>query len=321
MSTVHFLNVRSGDCTIIQHNSSRVSVIDVCAGNYSASISDILLRPQKKTQMKMCDVPTNPVTYLKDLGITSIFRFILTHPDMDHLDGFANLVDEFGIANFWDNGLRREDLDFEGSPYNEDDWKKYKEVIERKFSSTTVLTPLANSRNKYFNQGDNVKGGDGLYILAPDKGLVDAANQTEDPNDGSYVLLYRSPGGKILIPGDAHDATLEYVLNKFKADVSDISVLIAPHHGRNSDRDFEFLDTLRPRLTLFGCAPPEYLSHEEWEKRGLRVVSNAEAGNIVLDCDTFGIDVYLENEGLTETPDIKNSQGYSCLGRIAKLNS
>ena len=30
MATIHFLNVKQGDCSIIRHNSDRVTVIDVC---------------------------------------------------------------------------------------------------------------------------------------------------------------------------------------------------------------------------------------------------------------------------------------------------
>lgn len=30
---IHFLNVRDGDCSIIEHDSGRVSMIDICCGN------------------------------------------------------------------------------------------------------------------------------------------------------------------------------------------------------------------------------------------------------------------------------------------------
>jgi len=30
MALIHFLNVKQGDCSIIEHNSGRVTVIDVC---------------------------------------------------------------------------------------------------------------------------------------------------------------------------------------------------------------------------------------------------------------------------------------------------
>ena len=35
-------------------------------------------------------------------------------------------------------------------------------------------------------------------------------------------------------------------------DVRDIDLLIAPHHGWRSGRNYQFLDVLNPRLTFFG---------------------------------------------------------------------
>lgn len=31
--------------------------------------------------------PVNPISYMKERGMTEVFRFIATHPDMNHLDG------------------------------------------------------------------------------------------------------------------------------------------------------------------------------------------------------------------------------------------
>lgn len=33
MPRIHFLNVGEGDCSIIQHSSDRVRMIDICGGN------------------------------------------------------------------------------------------------------------------------------------------------------------------------------------------------------------------------------------------------------------------------------------------------
>ena len=41
-----------------------------------------------KGNFRMCDHPTNPLDYLVKSGHQEIWRFILSHPDMDHLDGF-----------------------------------------------------------------------------------------------------------------------------------------------------------------------------------------------------------------------------------------
>jgi len=34
--------------------------------------------------------PVNPIEYLRDRGISEVFRFILTHPEMDHMDGIKD---------------------------------------------------------------------------------------------------------------------------------------------------------------------------------------------------------------------------------------
>jgi competence protein ComEC len=205
---------------------------------------------------------TNPISYLNDIGVEDIHRFVLTHPDMDHLDGFDELAEEFQIINFWDSGVRRDKPDFSVGHYTEADWDRYVKFRDGKEPGVRVITPLAEGRFKYANQSDDgTSGGDGLYILAPDKDLVAGANDTEICNDASYVLLYRSQGGRILIPGDAHDETWEYVIEHFAADVADCSVLLAPHHGRRSGASFEFLDTVSPKLTLFGCASSGHLAY------------------------------------------------------------
>lgn len=46
--------------------------------------------------------PVNPISYLKKHGISAVFRFILTHPDMDHMDGIKDFFEEFEPINFWD---------------------------------------------------------------------------------------------------------------------------------------------------------------------------------------------------------------------------
>ena len=163
--------------------------------------------------------------------------------------------------------------------------------------------------------------------MAPDSKLVTNANDAEICNDASYVLLYRSAGGKILIPGDAHDETWDYVVENFADDVADCSILFAPHHGRRSGCYFDFLDTVRPSLTLFGCASSGHLAYEKWRSRDLPVITNNQAGNVVLDISKGKIDVYIENEEFAEAQNVDcmvhNSQGYILLGSIqekAKVN-
>ena len=105
MSTIHFLNVKNGDCSIIQHNSGHVSVIDVCnASRHSERVEDFSLHDSTTSgNYHQKGHPTNPIAYLKQVVKTdSIFRYIQTHPDMDHMDGIKDLFNSFSVINFWD---------------------------------------------------------------------------------------------------------------------------------------------------------------------------------------------------------------------------
>ena len=328
MSELHFLNVQQGDCTCIIHEATgNCTVFDICSGNIpsTTSIEAHLVRmresPAVKGNFRMCKHPSNPIEFLTLLGESTVFRFILSHPDMDHLDGFNTLMNAKRVCNFWDSGARKEKPDFEGSPYEEIDWDRYVRVRDKR-EKVTVVTPRAGSRFQYANQDENGKGGgDGLYVLAPSKALVDEANESGDFNDASFVVLYRSVGGKILMPGDAHDKTWEYVLEHYEDDIRNCTVLIAPHHGRESGRSYEFLDVVNPTLTLFGCAPSEHLAYDAWKRRKLPKITNNQAGNISLHMNTDGMAVYVENDTFAEAVDgdtsIRNRLGYAFIAAIS----
>lgn len=330
MATVHFLNVAPGDCTVIQHGSGRVSMIDICDGNIDEVVRKAMIAEATRTKprgnFRMCRYPTNPIEYVRELGIERIWRFILTHPDMDHMDGLDRLVTRVGINNFWDTGVTRDAPEFgEGCPYDEADWKCYLRLRDGKVDDVTSLTKTAGARFKHANLGaDGEAGGDALYILAPNDELVAEASEGDDINDGSYVLLYRSSSGRVLIPGDAHDATWKYVLDRHPKSVANCSVMIAPHHGRHSERSFEFLDSIRPKLTLFGCAPASNLAYDAWNSRRLDFITSNQAGNIVLETADDAFDVYVENEVFAEAKgcdsSIRNKQGYVWLQRIPETN-
>jgi competence protein ComEC len=330
MSRVHFLNVGKGDCSIIEHNSGRVTMIDICSGNkdeaVQKSFASIVKAFEPSTQPSgnygMCRHPTNPIAYMKRNRIKGPFRFILTHPDCDHLDGFDALCTEFRMTNFWDNGLRKKKPGFEGSPYKEADWDRYLTVRDKKQEGLTVVTPLAGSKFSFANEGDPDAHGDCIDIVAPNASLAKKANESEDSNDGSYVLVYRSAGGKIVFGGDAHDSTWDYVVKEHSKMVANCAVLIAPHHGRDSNRSHDFLDTLMPRLTLFGCANSDHLAYAPYSRRNLEKITNNQAGNVVMVPQTKGIDIYIENKSFAETFKAYDESRIVCgsyyIGTVAK---
>ena len=304
MARIHFLNVKEGDCSIIEHNSGHTTVIDVCNAKPAEPLEEALTATMATLEkgitgnFQQKKSPVNPISYMNDRGIGSLFRYVQTHPDMDHMDGIEALFNEFSPTNFWDTANTKElqASSWEGSPYRASDWKFYKQLRDTDPDDDPKrLTLYFGARGQYYNQGsDGTAGGDGLHVLAPTKELVAAANEADqDYNRCSYVILYRTGGRRIVFGGDSHDETWDHILEHHKDAVTDIDLLIAPHHGRKSGRSYKFLDTLTPTLTFFGNARSEHLAYGAWANRGLSIVTNNQANCMVVDASTNPMTLYV----------------------------
>lgn len=305
-SELHFLNVKQGDCTWIKHPNGNNTVIDVFnasiekqkSQDLTKALSDIFIMESvrakgAKGNFKQKDFPVNPIEYLHNFNVSSVFRFILTHPDMDHIGGIEDFFNTFKPINFWDTNNKKEMGSFEGSPHKEFDWIFYKNLRKGSNSDPIRLQLLSGSRGKYYNQnqGGNCCG-NGLFILATTKELLKAANDSDDYNDCSYVTLYRPPNGaKVVIAGDSHDKTWEHILENWESEVKDCDVLLAPHHGRDSNRSYDFLDTLKPKVTFFGIAKSEHLGYKAWSNRGLQVFTNNQGNCLITKFKATGTEI------------------------------
>lgn len=320
MAIIHFLNVLEGDCNIIQHDSGRLTVIDV-SNAYNATDTDEEKKvkaskersamrsrtqvPTGKKDYKRKEHPDNPIDYLANkLAVSNIFRFIITHPDMDHLDGINDLFEEFTITNTWDtNNTKEFDLKNFFAGYNKEDAAFYLNLRDGKYTDTKRLTYYDYSNAAYWNKDD-------IKILCPTEDLVEQANEsTGDYHDLSYVILFTPPkkdGGKlkIIFAGDSHDASWEYILKNYKTEVTDIDILFAPHHGRDSDRDYDFLNTLKPKVTLFGNASAKHLAYTKYPETR---ITNNQAGFVIFDITQNAISIYVENYEFAN--DFRNKKG------------
>lgn len=308
MSTIHFLNVLEGDCNIIQHDSKRISVIDVSNAyneldtdeeekvRSSVERKQMLARtkvPVGKVDYRQKHTPDNPIAYLKNnIKTNSIFRFIITHPDMDHLDGIKDLFEEFSITNIWDtDNIKSIDLNNFFAGYNKEDWKFYTLIRKGAYTNSKRLTLYSGGSAQYWANDD-------IQILCPTNELVKKGNENSgDYHDLSYVLLYTPPKAngkkwKIIFAGDSHDSSWEYILKNYKDEVSSIDVLFAPHHGRDSKRDYKFLEVLKPKVTLFGNASSNHLAYDCYPP--IRITNN-QAGYIIIDISPTEMNFYIEN--------------------------
>jgi competence protein ComEC len=85
-------------------------------------------------------------------------------------------------------------------------------------------------------------------------------------------------------------------------------VLVAPHHGRDSGRSYDFLDIVSPRVTLFGNAPSEHMAYSQWNDRDLLFITNNQAGTIILDASSDGFRIYVKHKPFAES--FTEARGY-----------
>ena len=304
MSTIHFLNVNNGACSIIQHNSGNITVVDVCNATKLSVITEDSVGTESvyktfavKGNFHQKEHPENPIAYLRNIvKADCIFRYVQTHPDMDHMDGIKALFETFDVYNFWDTENNKViDKASDMGPYNRDDWDYYQNV-RKNSTHPKVLHLYSDARGQYYNKNDDgTSGGDGIYILSPTEELVNQANESGEYNELSYALLYRTGKYKIIFAGDTEESAWNQILKNHKSDISNVDLLIAPHHGRKSGGNDNYLNVLQPKLTLFGNAGSQHLDYSSWNNRNLLHITNNQAGNIVIDFSDGNMDVYCSN--------------------------
>ena len=74
MATIHFLNVKEGDCSIIEHNSGHTTVIDVCNAKPVELLQEAVMAAMAKSErgisgnFRQKKFPVNPISYMNDRG-------------------------------------------------------------------------------------------------------------------------------------------------------------------------------------------------------------------------------------------------------------
>lgn len=288
MSTVHFLDVDPGDCSIIQHSSGRATMIDVCDA-YNSEFRGV------EAFSKTYSGRQNPIHYLRRIGISKLHRFISTHPDMDHMDGIKGIFSEFEPKEFWDTDndkkIASSDL---STARQKENWETYQDIRSQPVFYNTNRLEVCSG---YICRDERITSDhdDILAVLSPTAELLQQASSDEEYNDASCVILYCTNGRRILFCGDSHNNTWKHIMRTHPDIVKNVDIMLAPHHGRKSSRDWDFLDHVRPKLTIFGRAPSKYLSYDAWRYYELPFLTRPQIGSVIVKTNNFRMNIYVTN--------------------------
>lgn len=302
MLTFHFLNVGKGSSTVIEFPTRRVGIVDIddsrsIAEEQLASVAEIMgvksrfvtykslglgLEARQLVE-KAYDIPlTDPIQYLTELGGASMFRFILTHPDMDHMSGLNRLSREFTILNFWDTDNNKEiDPDsWSGSPWRKEDWDCYQRLRESEQNPKALKIHRDGTSDCCWVE-------DGIQVLSPSPGLVAHANNTGDYHHLSYVLKVTYANRSVVLGGDASKKVWGDILETYGEDGIKADVLLAPHHGSVYNFHKEAMEAMDPDYIVVSVAVGTDYAYDEYRRIG-RVLSTKWCGNIIVTINSLG---------------------------------
>jgi competence protein ComEC len=300
MLLIHFLNVGNGDCSIISHQSKRLSMVDINNGkeldqqSFDEIAAHYQLEPYERIysrliglskyeilQRKGYDIEiTNPIEFLKKhYPNRPIFRYIQTHPDLDHMRGLVGLRKEnIKVFNFWDTEHNKVP-DFESNS-DEEEWGEYEKFRAEKFR-TKILYCYRGYDGIYYNQDpEGIPPGDGWEILSPTPDIVKVAVEAKNWNNLSYVLRLAFMGIKIIFAGDAEEEVWNDLVKEYGNELK-CHILKASHHGRETGYHEEAIKRMSPEYTIVSVGKkPENDASNKYRKYCDNVWSTRWKGNI-----------------------------------------
>lgn len=267
--TLHFLSVGHGDCTIVEFPSGRLMVADINRASQGPGTNS------KKF--------TDPVAFLatqyKGRGI---FRYIQTHPDMDHMSGLRDLVDAVPITNFWDidHTKRISKNSWANSPYDQRDWKAYRELQKRRHG---LLHELAKATGEFWTD-------DKITVLGPTAEMLEVCNEVHESwNNASYVLRVDHAGWSTILPGDAEEPEWESLIDTHGKAALKCGILKAAHHGRRTGFHADAVAAMSPKVVICSVgAHPATDATELYRAAGALVFSTFKHGSITVSIEDDG---------------------------------
>lgn len=187
---------------------------------------------------------------------------IATHPDLDHIGGFLDIIENYKIKNFAYSQL------LDGEP----EYKRLAEKISQKNIPSSVLVA-----------GDLIHIDENSYIevLYPYEHF-----SAEKANEYSLVLRYVSGKQKVLLMGDALIKN-EIEMYRFYEGYLKSNILKLGHHGSKTSSSLLFLDYVLPKISVVSTSCYNSFGHphesvlEKVKSIGSKILDTCSSGDIV----------------------------------------
>jgi len=175
--------------------------------------------------------------FLDYIGISKIDAIIISHNDIDHINGIPEIVEHCKVKHVYANNAFFSEMNRWGPTKFLSDCLAEKGLkIERLDGGLNLLNSHAN-----------------IKILWPNSQIPE---EKLSDNDKSLVLLIQFAGVKVLLCSDIEKFTQTQLLQTIPDLKADI--VIVPHHGSTITSDAAFLEKLGPDILMVSCDRTQY---------------------------------------------------------------
>lgn len=201
---ITFLDVGQADAVLVQTPEGKTALVD--AGRSS------------------------PVEGLRALGVAQIDLFVASHADADHIGGMVDVLGEFPVTSFIDNGV----------PHTTMTYQRLMEEVEQR-EEIVYLAPSPRTI---------VLGSVSVEVLPlPER-------RSRGQNNSSVSLVVRYGRFAALLTGDSEKTQLNFMAEQ--GVVPAVQLLKAPHHGSADGVSENFLRAVRPRVVVISVGDNNY---------------------------------------------------------------
>jgi len=161
---------------------------------------------------------------------------IISHPQLDHFNGFNYLLEKYTFGAFIINGRNDSETVAE--------WPSLLKKIKEK--NIPIITMNADDTISYKESS--------ISLLSPDASYI----ESEELNDTGFVELIETGGKRALFVADIGANVEEYILKKFgiRADILKVA-----HHGSKYSSSKQFLASVNPKAVVIGVGRGNRYGH------------------------------------------------------------
>jgi competence protein ComEC len=213
--------------------------------------------------------------FLDYSGISKIDAIIISHNDVDHINGILEIVEHCDV-----NGVYANEAFLTAAKADPNDTAgTLKAALSKEGLEIQHL-------GKDLNLGSKAK----ITIIWPSEQIC--RNEELSDNDKSVVSLIEFDGRKVLLCSDIEKFAQQELLRLFP-DLK-ANIVVAPHHGLAKSSQAKFLESLDPDILIYSCGQSQY---EEAERAFGSVTPNPNKAKSFYTARNGAITVCIKKDG------------------------